>query len=455
MSNGGRTTQGGRGRGRGRSAQSGQPPSQNIFRGMDYSLPTLNFGGSNPRDNKPIEFLLTLGEHVGVKFKSTIAPAFWILPPAFGNYEAEPIIPLAPEGATLSTIEIQEYLHLRKLWLTIKNDTEEQRKAVFCLVYGQLSESSRSEIEDHAEWRTNFQSKNLIYLITRIRATHIAQQSGNSAQDQERVRNLWAHLRMTTHESSYSFRTRVENYQLERLTVGLEELPANELVIGVLNRLDMSRYHRLHSDFLDNARRNIKPFPTAITVLWKDIKETQVSRFRGLTQPPRVEAAFLATTEIARGRGGRGGGGRQSNGGKGGRGRGGRANTSPPPATQNPTTPVPDITCWTCHLPGHRANACPQRTVHFTDASAVPLFLTTIHTFDPAIDDIYPDVNITSDRVFLTKSTTLGPSIILLDTQASVHIVCNPDLLTSIHECESPIYIQGITKDRVHVNVQQ
>ena len=73
---------------------------------MDYSLPTLNFGGSNPRDNKPIEFLLTLSEHVGVKFKSTIAPAFWIFPLAFGNYEAEPIIPLAPEGAILSTIEI-------------------------------------------------------------------------------------------------------------------------------------------------------------------------------------------------------------------------------------------------------------------------------------------------------------------------------------------------------------
>ena len=28
---------------------------------MDVSLPTLNFGGFHLRDNKPIEFLLTLG----------------------------------------------------------------------------------------------------------------------------------------------------------------------------------------------------------------------------------------------------------------------------------------------------------------------------------------------------------------------------------------------------------
>ena len=54
----------------------------------------------------------------------------------------------------------------------------------------------------------------------------------------------------------------------------------------------------------------------------------------------------------------------------------------------------------------------------------------------------------------MTESASLGPTTILLDTQASVHIVCNADLLTSIDMCEAPIYIQGITRDRIKVTQQ-
>jgi hypothetical protein len=121
----------------------------------------------------------------------------------------------------------------------------------------------------------------LLYLINRICATHIARQSGKGpAQDKERVRNVWATMRQQVSETSFAFRKRIEDYQLQRASVGLEVIPEKELVIGILNRLDMSRYASLVKDYMNNERRNIASLPELSTTLWKEIKDTQIIRFR-------------------------------------------------------------------------------------------------------------------------------------------------------------------------------
>ena len=65
--------------------------------------------------------------------------------------------------------------------------------------------------------------------------------------DRARVRMSWANMRMQTNENSFEFRKRVENHQLQRASVGLPIIPESELVIGILNKLDMSRYAQLSS----------------------------------------------------------------------------------------------------------------------------------------------------------------------------------------------------------------
>jgi hypothetical protein len=101
-------------------------------------------------------------------------------------------------------------------------------------------------MEDDELWEEKFIERDLLYLINRIRATHIARQSGNPAQDKERVRNIWVTMRQQVPETSFAFRKRIEDYQLQRASVGLEVIPEEELVIGILNRLDMSRYDSYH-----------------------------------------------------------------------------------------------------------------------------------------------------------------------------------------------------------------
>ena len=257
----GRRKWGGRGRGR------GSPPpaheahkSEPKFKGSNPDLPTLNYGAA-PKENRPIEFLQLFGEHCAINYKSCIAQAFETSPPAFGEEEEEPVLPDQIPNTNAGKAILAEYTNDRKEWKLQTKKIEEHKKAVFALVYAQLSESSRSEVKDHEDWADGYAARDLLYLIRRIRATHIARQSGNPAQDMERVRTNWATMRMLPHETSFAFRKRVEDYQLERTSVGLPAIPDDELIIGILNRLDMSRYASLVKDYLDNERRGIAELP--------------------------------------------------------------------------------------------------------------------------------------------------------------------------------------------------
>jgi hypothetical protein len=55
---------------------------------------------------------------------------------------------------------------------------------IYALVYRQLSDSSIGEVQADEDSDENNDEHNLINLIKRIRATHIAVQSGNARQDE-------------------------------------------------------------------------------------------------------------------------------------------------------------------------------------------------------------------------------------------------------------------------------
>ena len=226
------------------------------------------------------------------------------------------------------------------------------------------------------------------------------------------------------------------------MSVGLGIIPEEELVIGILNRLDMSRYASLVKDFLDHERRGIAALPILSAVLWKEIKDAQVIRFRG-GGTSSLESVYLTSVDDmshashGRGRGGRDGRGNRGGrgGGRSGRGRGrGRTTSdstiSPPHASPSESITPYDIICWTCNKKGHRSSQCPDRSdkdksVHFTEEDS-HVFLTHISDFEPQSDDYYPqepepDQHLTAVHLSATgntSSTTLN-----LDTQSSVNLV--------------------------------
>ena len=203
----------GRGGGRGRhSPTAGHSRSHREpkFKGSNPELPSLNFGASG-KENKPIEFLQTMGEHVAINYKASICFAFWSTPPEYGIEEEEPEMPDDIPAGNIGKVVLAEYLSDHKNWKTEAKKIAENKQSVFALVYAQLSESSRAEVKDNEDWTEAYLNRDLLYLIGRIRATHIARQSGNPGQDRERVNMLWSNLRMFQHETSFAFRKRVED----------------------------------------------------------------------------------------------------------------------------------------------------------------------------------------------------------------------------------------------------
>jgi hypothetical protein len=200
--NSGRTayTQGGRAGGRGFGQQ--RPSAQSApttDKGSESALPFLTWGYS--KENKSIEFLRLFGEYCDVHMKASIGPAFSSVPPAFGAFDVEPLLPTAVGETPLSTIVVQEYLHMKKFWLTEKRTAELQRLSTFSLVWSRLSDSSRSELAE------------------------------------------------------------------------------DELIIGIINRLDMHHYGELVRNYLSNEARDIAPLPTELSKLWTDINEcSQIQR---------------------------------------------------------------------------------------------------------------------------------------------------------------------------------
>ena len=356
----------GRGAGRGRDT----PPTAQMkstrepsFKGHNPDLPTLNFGAS-AKENKPIEFLQLMGEHTAITYKPSICHAFSTIPPTFGDEDEEPVTPVEIPAGNMGKLVLAQFLSDQKDWKTESKKIAEQKQAVFALVYAQLSESSRGEIQDDEDWTDNYQNRDLLYLIQRIRATHIARQSGNPGQDKERVQMRWATIRMQPYETSFAFRKRVDDHQLERTAVGLPVIPEEELVTGILNRLDMSRYAGLVKDYLDNERRGIADLPELSSTLWKEIKDAQVVRFRG-GRINDLESIYLMRAEDIKVDGGRGRGrGRASRGGRGGRGRGRSSyeekeslKSTDTTIPNNPSTITPEnIVCWHCGKKGHRSS---------------------------------------------------------------------------------------------------
>jgi hypothetical protein len=128
---------------------------------------------------------------------------------------------------------ISRYNNDIKVWTAEVKKIKEDTMVVYSVVLGQMSEASRVECEQGIDLKKKENAKDLVYLINRIRATHIAVQSGNVLQDQERVRSKWYAMQMTPQDTSYL----VEEYQMERLSVGLAVIPDSELVIGILSNL--------------------------------------------------------------------------------------------------------------------------------------------------------------------------------------------------------------------------
>ena len=132
------------------------------FVGGSADLPTLDFRGAM-KDDRPIEFLQLMGEYVALNYLPPICQAFWSTPPAFGTEDPVPVLPNVIPNNNVGKAMLAEYNNDHKEWKSDLKKHTEHKKVVFSLVYTQLSESSRSEVQDDLQWLELSTARDLLY----------------------------------------------------------------------------------------------------------------------------------------------------------------------------------------------------------------------------------------------------------------------------------------------------
>ena len=112
------------------------PPGGGRFTGLNTQLPILDYGST--KHNKPIAFLITMGEHCSVTYRKSIAFAFGTTPPEYGIERDAPEYPDFGENTThldhQQKAQISEYLNDKKSWSTLMQKIEDELDTAFSVV---------------------------------------------------------------------------------------------------------------------------------------------------------------------------------------------------------------------------------------------------------------------------------------------------------------------------------
>lgn len=127
-----------------------------------------------------------------------------------------------------------------------------------------------------------------------------------------------------------------------------------------------------------------------------------------------------------------------------------------PPDHPGSITPE-NIVSWTCGKKGHRSTACPVKRVHFAAEDYETIFLSAVQDaclLKAPSQWSSTDASEDTSRMFLSKIMGRQDTLLLLDTQASIHILHSPAITTDIRVTDSPVTVQDITGDRVRITTE-
>ena len=338
----------------------------------------------------------------------------------------------------------------------------EERKsrepALFATIFGQLSEESKDKVRQDANFEEVWENKDPVGLWTIVGLVHQTGGTGIAILDKRDARKAYASLRQSRYESCLEFKTRFVQ-AIDRLIAVEETIIDDEtMAIDFIDRLDEARFSQLKADLYNDQYKGHDTFPKTLVdalILAANYKVTAPRQVSDKVGGGAGATVFIANADNNKGKGKAGGKAKQAKD---------DAKAKPkedPPANESkPSTRpghripareyVPPDGCFLCGGP-HMAKFCPLHDeVESDDDDAGPKKPSSKKaTPRKRVNVAFAQVDSSDDGVVLmgrknSTSDKIRDTDILLDTQASVSIFKNANLVKNIRPEEPGCTIHGI-----------